>query len=52
VAKQSQIDKAIAAIDLEISVLQAARARLVAAQAKAMPRRPRAVKPKAEERTA
>ena len=40
-AKQSQIDKAITAIDLEISVLQAAKARLLQQQAKTPKRTPR-----------
>ena len=42
--KLSQLDKAIASIDADIAVLQAAKARLVAQQAtKAQVKRPRAV---------
>lgn len=47
-AKQSQLDKAIAALFADIAVLQAAKARLVAQQEKAPVRRPRAVPAKAD----
>ena len=40
-AKQTQLDKAIAQIDGEIKVLQMARERLVQARAKAPVRKPR-----------
>jgi len=46
--KQTQLEKAIASIDADIAVLQAAKARLVQQQAKA-PRRPRVVKPVRQE---
>lgn len=46
--KKTQIGKAIEALDAEIAVLQAVRARLLAQQVKVAPRRPRAVKSKAE----
>lgn len=46
--KKTQIGKALEALDADISVLMAVRARLMAMQVKVAPRRPRAVKPKAE----
>lgn len=42
-AKQSQIEKAIAALDADIAVLQAAKARLLQQYTKAQVRRPRVV---------
>ena len=44
-AKMSQLDKAIAAIEADMVVLQAAKARLQALQAKGPVRKPRAVPP-------
>jgi len=46
-SKQSQIDKALAALDAEIAVLQLAKSALLRQQTKAV-RKPRAVAPKDE----